>query len=198
MTFYLFNFRFEVNGSCIFLAFSIAMCGGNRYVNDLRVLTAIELYVNSGFYSQHPTFTLLLNDNPGFSNSINTILAISVSHNALDTNETKGELVQREAYNICSECRWCGFLCVLALSSVSLSTVQCYYKNSGSLLKYRLMFNQLIQPHLANHFRSEKIHLLFCSNLFEPPVPFSHNHYAPLIMCPKKNTPNKKRKIPSA
>ena len=135
MTFYLFNFRFEVNGNCIFLAFSIAMCGGNRYVNDLRVLTAIELYVNSGFYSQHPTFTLLLNDNPGFSNSINTILATSVSHNALDTNETKGELVQREAYSICSECRWCGFLCVLALSSVSLSTVQCYYKKSGSPLR---------------------------------------------------------------
>ena len=40
--------------------------------------------------------------------------------------------------------------------------------------------------------------MLFCSNLFGPPVPFSHNHYAPLIICPKKNTPNKKRKIPSA
>ena len=60
------------------------------------------------------------------------------------------------------------------------------------------MFKQLIQPRLANYLSSEKIHLLFCSNLFELPVPFSHNHYAPLIMCPKKNTPNKKRKIPSA
>ena len=140
----------------------------------------------SGFYSQHPTFTLLLNNNPGVFNSIDTILAISVSHNALDTNKTKGELVQREALNICSAYRWCGFLCVLALSSVSLSTVQCYYKNSGSPLKYRLMFNQLIQPRLANYLSSEKIHLLFCSNLFELPVPFSHNHYAPLIMCPKK------------
>ena len=60
------------------------------------------------------------------------------------------------------------------------------------------MFNQLIQPRLANYFSSEKIHLLFCRNFFEPPVPFSHNHYAPLIMCPKKNTPNKKHKIPSA
>ena len=60
------------------------------------------------------------------------------------------------------------------------------------------MFNQLIQPRLANYLSSEKIHLLFCSTLFEPPVPFSHNHYAPLIMCPKKNTPNKKHKTPSA
>ena len=198
MIFHLFIFRSEANGNCLFSAFPIAMCGDNRYVNDLRILTAIELYVNPGFYSQHPIFTLLLNNNPGVFNSIDTILAISVSHNALDTNKTKAELVQREALNICSAYRWCGFLCVLALSSVSLSTVQCYYKSFGSSLKYRLMFNQLIQPRCASYFSSQKIHLLFCSNLFESPVPFCHNHYVPLIMCPKKNTPKKKRKIPSA
>ena len=60
------------------------------------------------------------------------------------------------------------------------------------------MFNQLIKPRLAHYLNSEKINLLFCSNLFEPPVPVIHNHYAPLIMCPNKNTLNKKRKIPSA
>ena len=131
MTFYLFTFSSEANGNCLFLVFSIAMCGDNKYVNDLRILTAIELYVNPGFYSQHPTFALLLNNNPGVFNSIDTILAISVSHNALDTNKTKEELVQREALNICSAYRWCGFLCVLALSSVSLSTFQCYLKTLG-------------------------------------------------------------------
>ena len=166
MTFYLFIFRSKANGNCLFSAFSIAICGDNRYVNDLRILTTIELYVNPGFYSQHTIFKLLLNNNPGVFNSIDTILAISVSHNALDTNKTKAELVQREALNICSAYRWCGFLCVLALSSVSLSTVQCYYKSSKSSLKYRLMFNQLIQLRCANCVSSEKIHLLFCSNLF--------------------------------
>ena len=59
------------------------------------------------------------------------------------------------------------------------------------------MFNQLIQPPLANYLSSEKIYFLFCSNLFEPSAPFSHNHYAPLITSPKKNTPSKKRKISS-
>ena len=93
MTFHLFTFRFEANSNCLFSAFSIAMCGNNRYVNDLRLLRAIELYVNPGFYSQHPVFTLLLNNNPGVFNSIDRILAISASHNALDTNKTKGELV---------------------------------------------------------------------------------------------------------
>ena len=116
MTFYDFTFRSEANGNCLFSAFPIAMCRDNRYVNHLRILTAIDLYVNPGFYSQHPTFTLLLNNNPGVFNSMDTILPISFSHNALDTNKTKGELVQRETLNICSAYRWCGFLCVLALS----------------------------------------------------------------------------------
>ena len=68
--------------------------------------------------------------------SIDTILAISVSHNAFDSNKTKGELVQNEAINICTSFKWAGFLCVLGLTSVCSSSVQCYYKNTGSILKY--------------------------------------------------------------
>ena len=93
---------------------------------------------------------------------------------------------------------WYGFLYVLSLPSVSLSTFQCYYKSSGSSLKPRLMFNQMIQPCLTNYLRSEKIHSLFCINLFDPEVPFSHNHHVPLILRLKKNTPKEKRKIPYA
>ena len=78
-------------------------------------MRVIELYVNPWFYSQHPIVTLLLNNNPDDFNSIGTILAISVSHNALDTNKTKGELVQKEALNIFSANSWCGFLCALVL-----------------------------------------------------------------------------------
>ena len=87
-------------------------------------------------------------------------------NNAVDTDKTKAKFAQREALHICSAYRWFGFLCVLALSSVSLSTVQCYYKSFGSSLKYRIRFNQLIQPHRANYLSIEEIHLLFCSNIF--------------------------------
>ena len=47
------------------------MCEDNRYVDDLRILTAIELYLNSNVFS-----------------NIDTILAILVSHSALDSNKT--------------------------------------------------------------------------------------------------------------
>ena len=47
------------------------MCEDNRYGDDLRILTAIELYLNSNVFS-----------------NIDTILAILVSHSALDSNKT--------------------------------------------------------------------------------------------------------------
>ena len=66
---------------------------------------------------------------------------------------------------------------------------------SASILKYKLMFSQLIEPCLINPFSTEKIHLLFCINAFEPPVPFMHNHNVILIICSrkkkKKNAKNK-------
>ena len=111
------------------------MCGDNRYVDDLRILTAIELYLNSEFYSKHPSFISLISKYSKVFGSIDTKLAISVSHNALDSNKTKGGLVQSEAINICTSFKWAGFL------SVCSSSVQCYYKNSGSILKYKLTFH---------------------------------------------------------
>ena len=74
-------------------------------MNDLRILIAIELYVDLRFYSLNPIFTFSLNNKLGAFNGIDTIYAISVSHNALDTNKTKGEFVQRKALNICSAYR---------------------------------------------------------------------------------------------
>ena len=167
------------------------MCGDNRYVDDLRILTAIELYLNSEFYSKHPSFISLISKHSKVFSSIDTILAISVSHNALDSNKTKGELVQNEAINICTSFKWAGFLCVLGLASVCSSSVQCYYKNTGSMLRYKPKFSQLIKPRLFNPFSTEKIHLLFCNNTCEPPVPFMHNHFAPLMICSQENAKNK-------
>ena len=63
------------------------------------------------------------------------------------------------------------------------------------MLKYKIMFNQLIKPREFPSFNSETIHLLFCNNSIVPPTPFRHNHYVPLIFCSEKNKVNKKRKL---
>ena len=127
-------------------------------------------------------------------NNVGTLLALSASHGALDSAKTKMKLV-KEAINICSPSKWSSSLCVLALSSVCLCFAHCYYKSYDAMLKYKIMFNQLIKPREFPSFNSEIIHLLFCNNSIVPPTPFRHNHYVPLIFCSEKNKVNKKRKL---
>ena len=95
----------------------------------------------------HPSFIWSISRHSNVFISIDAILAISVSHNALNSNKTKGELVQNEAVNICTFFNWSGFLCVLGLASACSSSDHCYYKNTGWILKYKLMFSQLIETH---------------------------------------------------
>ena len=61
-----------------------------------------------------------MNSQFGVFNNVDTFLALSVSHSALDSGKTKMELVKEEALNICSPFKWLDFVCVLALSPVCL------------------------------------------------------------------------------
>ena len=96
----LFCFRSEKNGNCLFSAFSIVMSGDNRYVDDLRILTSIELYLNSEFYTKHPSFVKVINSRSSLFNNVDTLLVLSNSHGAFDSGKTKMKLVKEEALNI--------------------------------------------------------------------------------------------------
>ena len=63
------------------------------------------------------------------------------------------------------------------------------------MLKYKILFNQLIKPKKFSSFNSETIHLLFCNKSIVPPTPFRHNHYVPLSFSSENNKVNKKRKL---
>ena len=45
------------------------MSGDNRYVDDLRILASIELYVNSEFYAKHSSFVKVMNSHSGVFNN---------------------------------------------------------------------------------------------------------------------------------
>ena len=111
----------------------------------------------------------------GESNPQDALLALSVSYGALDSGKTKMELVKEEALNICPF-KLSGFLCVLALYSICFCFVHCYYKSYDAMLKYKIMFNQLIKAREFPSFNSETINLLFCNNSIVSPTPFRHNH----------------------
>ena len=81
----LFYFRSDENGNCLFLAFSIVMSGDNRYVDDLRILASIEFHLNSEFYAKHPSSVKIMNSHSGAFTNVDILLALSVSHGALDS-----------------------------------------------------------------------------------------------------------------
>ena len=174
---------------------SVATQRINRYVDDLRILTSIELFLDSEFYAEHLSFVKVMNSHSGVFNNVDTLLALSISDSALDSGKTKMKLVKQEALNICSSFKWSDFLCVLALSSVCLRFVNCYYKSYDAMLKYKIMINQLIKLREVCPFNSETIHLLFCNNSITRPTLLRQNHYVPLIFCAEKNKVNKKRKL---
>ena len=78
------------------------MIGDNRYVDDLTILTSIELYLNSEFYVKRPSFVKVMNSHCDVFNNVDTLLALSLSHSALESGKIKMELVKEEALNICS------------------------------------------------------------------------------------------------
>ena len=41
------------------------MSGDNRYVDDLKILASIELYLNSEIYAKHPSFVKVMNSRSG-------------------------------------------------------------------------------------------------------------------------------------
>ena len=181
-----FVFRSDENGDCVFSAFSIVMSVDNRYVDDLRISASTELYLNSELYTKHPSFVKVMNNHTGVFNIADTSLASSVPQGALDSGKTKMKLVKEEGLNICSSIKWSGFLCVLALSSVCLCFVQCYYISYDTKLKYKIMFNQLMKSKEVPSFNLETIHLLFCDKSIALSTPFRHSQYVPLIFLSRK------------
>ena len=133
--------------------------------DDLRILVSIELYLNAEFYAKHPSFVKFMNNHRGVFNNADTLLALSVSHAALDSGRTKIALVKEEALIICSPFKWFGFLREFALSSVFLRFFPFFYKSYDAMLKYRIMFNQLIKPKELPSFNSETIHLFFNNSI---------------------------------
>ena len=120
------------------------------------------------------------------------MIALSVSQCSIDTGMSCENLIQWEAVHICENFNWCSFLCVLGLSSVIARNIKCYYPLNGSLKRYKIMFNQVIQPRCSSG-TGEIFHLLFCYEGSERHQPFKHNHYVPLLFFSAEQ--NRKRKM---
>ena len=112
---------------------SIYLTGSNSLVEDLRAATAIELYLNSSFYSHHPYIVSLSQNYPKFFRCPENVLTMSVSQKSIDSNKKLSDLVKKEAINICENKIWSSFLCILALASVTSCKINYHYPDIGSI-----------------------------------------------------------------
>ena len=113
---------------------------------------------------------------------------MSVPFEALDTDSSKHELVKQEAISNCSSGKWASFVCILGLSSVLRGSISTYYPDCGEL-KFKLLFNRIVQPrlHADLHvlFCHEDLHVLVCrEGDIRPGEKFQPNHYVPLLFHP--------------
>ena len=163
---------------------SIYLTGSNSLVEDLRAATAIELYLNSSFYSHHPYIVSLSQNYPNIFRCPENVLMMSVSQKSIDSNKKLSDLVKEEAINICENKIWSSFLCILALASVTSRKINCYYPDIGSI-GYRNMFNCIIQSRMPQ-MSVEDIHILFSYEGVLRSSTFQYNHYVPIIFHPGK------------
>ena len=111
------------------------------------------------------------------------MIAMSVSHEALDSNKQTEELIIEESILNCANKRWSSFICLLALSSVTAREIVSYYPDIG-VENFKLFFNQKIQPRLPS-LSVVALHILFCyEGILPSGVLFKHNHFVPLIKLP--------------
>ena len=92
------RFRTYENGNFLSSAFSIVMNMNSRYVDDLRILASIKLYLNSQSYARHPSFVKVINTESGVSNIVDTFLVLPVLYFFLNSGKTKMELLKEEAF----------------------------------------------------------------------------------------------------
>ena len=163
-------------------------------MEDLRALTSMELFLNSGYYAQHPCFVAAAEDPQLGKTNPNNLLAMSVSFESVDSGLLGSDLVRKEAILNCYDKQWCSFLTILGLSSVIQRNIFVCYPDSGEH-RYKLLFNRLVKPReplsLTTEASASDLYILFCfEGIVKAGDTFKPNHFVPLIFIDK----GKKRK----
>ena len=179
---------------------SIYLTGSNSLVEDLRAATAIELYLNSSFYSHHPYIVSLSQNYPNIFRCPENVLMMSVSQKSIDSNKKLSDLVKEEAINICENKIWSSFLCILALASVRSRKINCYFLTEAVFvielcsIAYRTMFNCITQSRIPQ-MSEEEIHILFSYEGVWRSSTFQHNHYVLIIFHAEKKPALKRQNL---
>ena len=138
------------DGDCLFHSVSRILVGDQSLSHFLRLLTTLELYINSDFYSQHSAFQEYLN--AGIANSYDeqTLFTMCLTACRMASWDGKDRIkaIRAEANSGCKERVWCGMFHVMALTSVLGRPLYSVYPNVGS--RIRDFLHRKILPRILN------------------------------------------------
>ena len=160
----------------------MTLVGDNSLLDELRIMTSVELFLNSSFYIKHPVLIAAFEKHGvDITRSFNNLLPFISSFESTSRFDVPEDIIKNEAILNCHDKQWCSFLCMLGLSSAISVNISSYYPDCG-LEKYKLLFNCKIEPREVFK-RTDEIHILFCFNgTVKTGDFFTPNHFVPLIV----------------
>ena len=127
-----FFFRSLSNGNCLCNSASICLFGHNNHLNELRWLTSIELYENAKFYCQHPVLLECLKVHSSVYSNFNSIFSCCLSQKSFNSFVSTDivKSVKNEAIGNLKNGQYCSVLCILALSTIIDTQINCIYPSA--------------------------------------------------------------------
>ena len=180
------------------------LSGKEELWSFLRELTSIELCLNAEYYSKHP----YIEENALIFSKRNTAFTATLSNQALGSgynrkdDNSKIDVVQREAVRNSVPCNYSSLTCIFALTSVIGREVYLLYpEEKGKESRHSQLNNGVIKPRvihskLSTKFNKEtKLCIMWTrsgSINFIPGIPgdFQPNHFVPIIDGPPTTTPH--------
>ena len=166
----------------------MALVGSNCLRDKLRLLTAIELYLNADYYASHPYLNSVFDD--GQFSHLNTIFNLSLSmkeSNYPCFGSPLSDYIKQEALFVCTNFNWCGLMPIFSCSSVIEKSVTVHYAD-GVDFKMKTLFGRKINPRppvlgvpLAH---VDLIYLMYSVDVLKS---FQPNHFVPCVFLGKKD-----------
>ena len=182
-----FLFRSLPNGNSSYSSALICLFGRNNHLNELRWLTSIELYENAKFYCQHPVLLECLKVHSRFYSNFNSICSCCLYQKSFNSFVSTDIIksVKDKAISNLKNGQFCSFLCILALSTIIGTQINCIYPSIGQK-RYPLLLNSIMKPRQCysssvNHVRTPISIMLSRIDILENCAEFVPNHFAPII-----------------
>ena len=184
------------DGDCLFHSVSRILVGDQSLSHFLRLLTTLELYINSDFYSQHSAFQEYLN--AGIANSYDeqTLFTMCLTAGGMASWDGKDRIkaIRAEANSGCKERVWCGMFHAMALTSILGRPLYSVYPNVGS--RIRDFLHRKILPRILNEGAQSTVYIMWSRDGSLDTTPgtwYEPNHFIAIFRVSHKPADSKSK-----